>query len=81
MYFIDGKIMIDDVMPQSPAEKAGLMKGDILVGSIMICAGIYTLAFAFFWPQKLGLSPRMPMWLFRLLAVGMILCGLIIIIL
>jgi len=31
-YFVDGKIYIEDVIAASPAEKAGLMDGDILVG-------------------------------------------------
>ena len=31
-YFVDGKIVIEDVIPGSPAEKAGLTDGDILVG-------------------------------------------------
>ncbi|MBL0356650.1 MAG: aspartyl protease family protein [Chitinophagaceae bacterium] len=31
-YFVDGKILIDDVVPGSPAEKAGLKVDDILVG-------------------------------------------------
>lgn len=31
-YFVDGKILIDDVVPGSPAEKAGLKVDDILIG-------------------------------------------------
>jgi hypothetical protein len=31
IYFIDGKIIVDDVIPGSPAEKAGILKDDILV--------------------------------------------------
>ncbi len=31
-YFVDGKIMVEDVVPGSPAEKAGLKINDILVG-------------------------------------------------
>ena len=32
IYYIDGKIIVDDIISTSPAEKAGLQKGDILVG-------------------------------------------------
>lgn len=31
-YFVDGKIMVEDVVPGSPAEKAGLKINDVLVG-------------------------------------------------
>ncbi len=30
-YFIDGNILVDDVIPGSPAEKAGLVKDDIII--------------------------------------------------
>jgi aspartyl protease len=32
MYYINGKIIVDDIISNSPAEKAGLQKGDILFG-------------------------------------------------
>lgn len=32
IYFIDNKIIVDDVIANSPAEKAGLQKGDIIIG-------------------------------------------------
>ena len=32
IYYVDGKIIVDDVIKGSPAEKAGVLKGDILVG-------------------------------------------------
>ncbi|MGG9970777.1 aspartyl protease family protein [Ferruginibacter sp. SUN002] len=32
IYYVDGKIVIDDVIENSPATKAGLQKGDIIVG-------------------------------------------------
>jgi C-terminal processing protease CtpA/Prc len=31
LYFVDDHIMVDEIMPGSPAEEAGLQKGDILV--------------------------------------------------
>ncbi len=31
-YFVDGKILIEDIVPGSPAEKAGLKVNDILIG-------------------------------------------------
>lgn len=31
LYFIDNQIVVDEIMPGSPAEEAGLQKGDILV--------------------------------------------------
>ena len=31
MYYIDGKIMVDDVVPGSPAEKAGFQKDDLVI--------------------------------------------------
>ncbi|MEN9571966.1 MAG: hypothetical protein RL172_3197 [Bacteroidota bacterium] len=31
-YFIDGRIMVQDIIPGSPAEKAGLKVGDIIIG-------------------------------------------------
>jgi hypothetical protein len=41
-----------------------------------VSAGIYGASFAYFWPQKLGLSPKMPLWVFRLLCIFIIICGL-----
>jgi len=32
LYFVDGVIYVDDVIKDSPAEKAGLQKDDIIVG-------------------------------------------------
>jgi hypothetical protein len=32
LYYVEGKIMVDDVVPGSPAEKAGLKKEDIILG-------------------------------------------------
>jgi predicted aspartyl protease len=32
LYYVDGKIVVDDVVPGSPAEKAGLIKEDIILG-------------------------------------------------
>jgi C-terminal processing protease CtpA/Prc len=32
MYYIDGKIVADDVIKNSPAEKSGLKKDDIILG-------------------------------------------------
>lgn len=32
LYYVDGKIIVDDVVPGSPSEKAGLKKDDIILG-------------------------------------------------
>jgi predicted aspartyl protease len=32
IYYVDGKIIVDDVVPGSPAEKAGLLRDDIILG-------------------------------------------------
>jgi len=52
------------------------MKTNILAGGMLASAGIYAASFAYFWPQKLGLSPKMPLWLFRLVCIIIIICGL-----
>jgi predicted metalloprotease with PDZ domain len=31
-YYIDGRIVIEDIVPESPADKAGLKVNDILIG-------------------------------------------------
>lgn len=32
VYYIDGRIIVDDIIEDSPADKAGLQKGDIIIG-------------------------------------------------
>ena len=32
VYYVDGKIVIEDVIPNSPGEKAGFKSGDIILG-------------------------------------------------
>lgn len=32
LYYVDGKIIVDDVVPGSPSDKAGLKKDDIILG-------------------------------------------------
>jgi hypothetical protein len=54
------------------------VKADILMSGLFVATGIYGLSLAYFWPQKLGLSPRMPPWVFKLICFLMILSGLLI---
>jgi len=44
-------------------------------GCLMMCVGIYALAFSIFWPHKLGLSPKLPLWAFRTGCIVGIICG------
>lgn len=39
IYYIDGQIVIEDVLKDSPAEKAGLVPGDIIAGINTVIAG------------------------------------------
>jgi predicted metalloprotease with PDZ domain len=32
MYYVNGSVVIEDIMPGSPAEKAGVKEGDVLLG-------------------------------------------------
>jgi hypothetical protein len=56
------------------------MKGNVLVGGLMMATAVYGLSFAYFWPEKLKLSPRCPLWLFRLGMVLVILCAVVVIV-
>lgn len=32
MYFVNGEVVVEDIIPKSPAEKAGIAEGDVIVG-------------------------------------------------
>ena len=40
VFFIDGRIMVDDVIKGSPAQKAGIKKGDVLVAALKVIPAI-----------------------------------------
>lgn len=48
------------------------MKGDIVVSGIVASTALYALAYSFFWPEKLGLSRKLPLPVLRWLLVAMI---------
>nr|CAS02492.1 putative integron gene cassette protein [uncultured bacterium] len=51
------------------------MKGNVIIGGMMIATAIYALSFAYFWPEKLRLPPNFPLRRFRLCMIIAAVCG------